>query len=272
MPRPLLLVSLCAALLAAPGATVAAADADTDGAALAAGLAADDVCTAGQTQGECSLELRQLRLQAKAQELGEQQEDEDEDDDEDGAEVAAALLAGRSARFGVDVEGEDMWTETTWNDMVDLLQGNASEEGRGWCEQQTGGTCSVFGCADSRGPTDCTNSKCLCRRGFCNKEGTCYPLTYQACARETGGTCSDGYGGGCSWWRGQTKCESSKCLCKTGGCAWKGKCYAVTDTGAKCAYNACAMSRGSTTCHKGRCLCKWGFVAVNGRCKSYFGK
>lgn len=37
------------------------------------------------------------------------------------------------------------------------------------CEVATGGTCHVFGCMESRGPTECVNGQCLCPKGFCSR-------------------------------------------------------------------------------------------------------
>jgi len=45
------------------------------------------------------------------------------------------------------------------------------------CQNNTGGTCQVFSCKSSRGPTTCSGwsggYKCLCKSGYCVKDGTC---------------------------------------------------------------------------------------------------
>lgn len=169
------------------------------------------------------------------------------------------------ASFGDNVEGQNMWTETTWGDV--LMQMQVELNGTGIPEGNCGttdtyGTCSVFNCAESRGATVCSGGKCLCESGFCAHSGFCYPKASQ-CLDDTGGSCAVL---GCKSSRGSTKCKSGKCLCKTGGCAWKGKCYPVTDTGGTCSIASCKSSRGPTTCHRGRCICQAGYVAVKGEC------
>lgn len=50
----------------------------------------------------------------------------------------------------------------------------------GWypsCTKDTGGTCSWFGCAASRGPTDCVSGHCLCKEGTCAVDGSCVSNT-----------------------------------------------------------------------------------------------
>merc|ERR1712025_733000 len=37
----------------------------------------------------------------------------------------------------------------------------------------TTGTCKVFNCHPSRGPTDCTDGKCYCKPGFCSTGEKC---------------------------------------------------------------------------------------------------
>jgi len=204
-----------------------------------AGLAEDDVCESG----DCGLELRQLRAREKAAGVSEH--------------------VHQVGEFGNDITGTDMWKETTWGDI--LLEIEASMNSSGTCEGDTFGTCSVFGCGESRGATQCKSGKCLCAEGYCAKGGACFPKAAQ-CLEDTSGTCKVT---SCASSRGETKCKSGKCLCKTGGCAWKGKCFPVTDTGGSCSLAPCRASRGPTTCHRGRCLCKEGHVAVSGRCETF---
>jgi len=60
-----------------------------------------------------------------------------------------------------------------------LTGGGAANEGR--CTRFSGGTCSVWSCYSSRGPTDCINSKCMCKQGMCAHNGKC---TYGTNAEE----------------------------------------------------------------------------------------
>mmetsp|Transcript_1166 Transcript_1166/g.2893 ORF Transcript_1166/g.2893 Transcript_1166/m.2893 type:complete len:280 (-) Transcript_1166:145-984(-) len=41
------------------------------------------------------------------------------------------------------------------------------------CGEDTGGTCWLFACNPSRGPTDCLNHGCECRSGYCDVDGSC---------------------------------------------------------------------------------------------------
>lgn len=36
------------------------------------------------------------------------------------------------------------------------------------CDKDTGGTCAIFGCKASRGPTECFSDMCLCKSGYCH--------------------------------------------------------------------------------------------------------
>lgn len=39
------------------------------------------------------------------------------------------------------------------------------------CASDTGGTCALFSCRESRGPTNCVNGKCLCQKDYCSVTG-----------------------------------------------------------------------------------------------------
>jgi len=248
MARTFLSVCLCLAL----AASVSASD---DG--ILQGLEADEVCQAGASAGDCSLELRQLRAaQMKVATEAEAQTEQTQK-----IEEAAASEEG-SKLIGPDAEGQDMWQETTWSDVIADLQINQSAEGSS-CDTETGGTCSLLSCAASRGATRCVSGACKCAPGYCAKGGSCFPSSPASCVADTGGTCSVT---SCKSSRGDTKCKAGTCLCKTGGCAWKGACFAATDTGGSCSVLPCGLSRGPTTCHRGRCLCKDKYVAVAGMC------
>jgi len=41
------------------------------------------------------------------------------------------------------------------------------------CDVVTGGTCHLQTCSSSRGPNDCIHSNCLCKEGYCAKDGVC---------------------------------------------------------------------------------------------------
>jgi len=206
------------------------------------GLAADDVCQAGDEQ--CALKLLQLRGEKASAE----------------AKAQAEEVAQASVTFGEDAEGEDMWPEQdTWDSVLSMIQANRSS---GICDSDTHGTCTIKSCARSRGGVECKNGKCLCAKGYCAQSGTCFPQT-GVCVEDSGGSCGIF---SCKKSRGETKCKSGKCLCTMGGCAWKGKCMPVTFTGGTCKLMGCASSRGITTCHKGKCLCKNGYVSIHGIC------
>mmetsp|Transcript_140994 Transcript_140994/g.351613 ORF Transcript_140994/g.351613 Transcript_140994/m.351613 type:complete len:241 (+) Transcript_140994:79-801(+) len=204
----------------------------------------EDVTSASEVcdDEDCAaLELRQLRVRVL----------------EDGGRAMPVQSEG----FGLDAVGKNMWSETTWQDVLLEVRSNTSSI----CDSDTGGSCDHFGCSSSRGAVECMSNRCVCRPGYCARNGFCYPQEGQ-CIADTGGTCSLG---ACWYTRGKTKCKSGKCLCKTGGCAWKGKCFPVTDTGVSCHHYPCAASRGPTTCHRGRCLCQQGHVAVSGSCEPW---
>jgi len=165
-----------------------------------------------------------------------------------------------------------MWERTTWQDVLEeegLIEANASTaypavaNANQDCEDDTFGSCSVFSCSESRGPTECKSHKCKCAPGHCAKNGACFAKKNN-CVLETAGTCSLL---SCASSRGDSKCKSGKCMCQLGNCAWKGKCYPDTDTGGSCSVFGCSSSRGPTVCHKGSCLCQAGYVAVQGRCE-----
>merc|ERR1712137_559553 len=80
------------------------------------------------------------------------------------------------------------------------------------CDVDTGGTCEVESCDESRGPTICVDGKCLCAHNTCNFLGYCRSGT---CAKWTLGTC---YMIGCNSDR-HAVCQDGRCLCKKGACA-----------------------------------------------------
>lgn len=188
------------------------------------GLLDDASCEA---QESCAVEFRQLRAQQH--------------------------LAGTEDQRGALLQA-------TWGDNSAQLQVNQSEG----CNIQTGSTCSMFACKESRGATLCVDDLCQCAPGFCAKDGVCFPASPEQCGLDTGVLCSSSTG--CPALLGSTVCMQGKCLCENGNCAWDGRCLVLTDTGGTCGYFHCDNSRGKTTCDKGRCLCQSGYVAVQGRC------
>ncbi|CAE8593074.1 unnamed protein product [Polarella glacialis] len=90
----------------------------------------------------------------------------------------------------------------------------------GFCDLNTGGSCSFFSCSASRGQTDCQGGYCLCKPGTCAVDGTCVQpgmVSQQYCPRLTGGTCQ--MTGICFQYRGPTQCVGGQCLCVSGYCS-----------------------------------------------------
>jgi len=117
------------------------------------------------------------------------------------------------------------------------------------CKTDSGGSCWIFSCYAWRGPTDCTDSDCVCKEGYCaNEQGVCMaspvglaetmsatmlpeivPSTVEVappaatmmaeqpqCKTDSGGSC---WIFSCYAWRGPTDCTDSDCVCKQGYCA-----------------------------------------------------
>ncbi|CAK8986034.1 unnamed protein product [Durusdinium trenchii] len=95
----------------------------------------------------------------------------------------------------------------------------------------TGGTCRIFLCSRTRGPTMCSSGKCFCRPGLCAEDGYCVPPKVmssdlgsgpdQECQVDTGGTCKFLW---CWHGRGPTNCIDGKCQCREGYCQKDGTC------------------------------------------------
>lgn len=282
-----LLALFLAAATAVPSLSADAGISDDESAAL---MVSDDACELVVGNGDCGLELRQLRARETQSTVGlhglvgskdvvvavgegappplpqlELSEGVALVSDSDVAKAQGAEEAvGEEAAYGPDAVGKNMWQETTWDDVLVEIVSDATWHASS-CNVDTNGTCGLFSCSASRGNTRCVGGKCQCQHGYCAKGGACYPDSSQ-CIEDTGGTCAITR---CRKSRGNTKCKSGMCLCKTGGCAHKGKCFPVTDTGGSCNLLPCGMSRGPTSCHRGRCLCQAGYVAVRGRCEPF---
>lgn len=103
------------------------------------------------------------------------------------------------------------------------------------CEEDTGGTCKIFGCKSWRGATSCVHGKCICKPGGCvmGNSGVCS----HKCDKYTGGTSFDTGTckgnvltgpGTCKLDRGPVNCVDGYCVCKQGYCASRGTCYPYT--------------------------------------------
>eukprot|EP00931_Biecheleriopsis_adriatica_P079528 TRINITY_DN52935_c0_g1_i1.p1 TRINITY_DN52935_c0_g1~~TRINITY_DN52935_c0_g1_i1.p1 ORF type:complete len:338 (-),score=47.84 TRINITY_DN52935_c0_g1_i1:253-1266(-) len=92
------------------------------------------------------------------------------------------------------------------------------------CETDTKGTCKITGCSSSRGKADCVKGKCICKKGYCQKSGTCYKEgsaeLYSSCSSDTGKKCSAF--ASCDKGLGKTAycgmSSSYKCKCDKGYC------------------------------------------------------
>mmetsp|Transcript_61791 Transcript_61791/g.133917 ORF Transcript_61791/g.133917 Transcript_61791/m.133917 type:complete len:243 (-) Transcript_61791:122-850(-) len=136
-----------------------------------------------------------------------------------------------------------------------------SNPGFATCLKDTLGTCSVFGCSQSRGPTECVGGKCLCAGDACAIGGTCF----DTCEKQTPGTCRIF---GCSAKRGPADCVGGQCVCKDDYCSINGVCTSVCEkrTGGSCSVMGCSSSRGQTECVHKQCLCPAGYCAEAGKC------
>lgn len=96
------------------------------------------------------------------------------------------------------------------------------------CPRATYGTCSIFGCAKSRGATTCSSGECVCQPGYCAHRGTCIPeASYDqeehSCQHNTFHTCRIH---SCASSLGEVSCDgwlsggagTYNCLCKDDHC------------------------------------------------------
>eukprot|EP00927_Polykrikos_kofoidii_P081988 TRINITY_DN8008_c0_g1_i1.p1 TRINITY_DN8008_c0_g1~~TRINITY_DN8008_c0_g1_i1.p1 ORF type:complete len:199 (+),score=20.67 TRINITY_DN8008_c0_g1_i1:66-599(+) len=120
------------------------------------------------------------------------------------------------ASSALDVTGASQLEPVNGNDTASLV----SVVDLATCRKDTAGTCAWFNCDSSRGPTNCVNSRCYCKDGFCSNAGTC--RRPDDCQHDTGGTC---YFAGCKTSRGPTSCISHECMCRAGYCAVDGVCH-----------------------------------------------
>lgn len=109
---------------------------------------------------------------------------------------------------------------------------NSGNSKGGLCPtDDTGGTCRIFLCSRTRGPTMCSGGKCYCKPGLCAEDGYCMPPRVmnsdlgssadQDCEVDTGGTCKYLW---CWHGRGPTSCIDGKCQCREGYFQKNGKC------------------------------------------------
>mmetsp|Transcript_1385 Transcript_1385/g.1864 ORF Transcript_1385/g.1864 Transcript_1385/m.1864 type:complete len:179 (+) Transcript_1385:47-583(+) len=124
----------------------------------------------------------------------------------------------------VDGREEDVRsTETAKWDSEPTAWGDTSHFGR-----FTGGTCTFFGCDQSRGPTMCHHFKCICAEGYLAFAGTCSPESEgptTALGTRTGETCRLGY---CTV--PHSTCKSGNCFCGKGFVAKDGLCKGASDS------------------------------------------
>merc|ERR1739845_173605 len=76
------------------------------------------------------------------------------------------------------------------------------------------GSCAIFGCSKSRGPTHCTLGGCYCNEGFCRYPVTTLHLQSRTCRQRAGhNTCHATrvcYNAGLM----DTTCSGGLCFCK----------------------------------------------------------
>jgi len=218
-------------------------------------------------------------------------------------------LAGVQAKSGLRIEDNDCSNKTSrrfWNDTLEVDFHKGAALIGGWtkdfppgfdryCITETGGSCKYWGCDASRGPTDCRNNVCYCKKGYCAIRGQCVDHCYtdgcqtgecrdrgwncgKECESDTGGTCQYF---GCNSVR-DSVCVEGKCLCRENYCSETGKCIGkvlparpldfdicVKDTGGTCKHMGCDSKRGATECVDGKCMCAFGYCAVGGTCVSH---
>jgi len=175
-------------------------------------LEENDECAAGEDCALSALQLRKGQMSAASSDNEVQSKEEvgassgvgasaskGEDKGSDGA------AAGAADSFKGDAEGEAAWI----NPFASGSPGQPGQSAYGgqpmqgaygsgsgyggtptahttfpashpFCADDTGGTCNIGGCSESRGQQvtcqgDMFAKKCLCHKGFCAKEGRCVP-------------------------------------------------------------------------------------------------
>eukprot|EP00928_Gymnodinium_smaydae_P054723 TRINITY_DN38454_c0_g1_i1.p1 TRINITY_DN38454_c0_g1~~TRINITY_DN38454_c0_g1_i1.p1 ORF type:complete len:309 (+),score=35.32 TRINITY_DN38454_c0_g1_i1:86-1012(+) len=90
-----------------------------------------------------------------------------------------AAVAASCAALGLCAAGLYSSAEPSRNGVVVEMNTTAlwaPEERDLSCWTNSGGTCWLFGCKASRGPTDCVSHQCRCKLGYCAaQDGSCYP-------------------------------------------------------------------------------------------------
>lgn len=142
-----------------------------------------------------------------------------------------------------------------------LLVGLASND----CADDTNGTCAMFDCHESRGPTVCKKdkglfgvSRCLCSPGYCAVDGVCHATTTTTTQTTTIMTTTS-----------KAKAVVPDKLSALPMVLAGDECG--TDTGGTCSFYGCSESRGPTKCAKEgffnyHCLCSPGYCALDGVC------
>eukprot|EP00927_Polykrikos_kofoidii_P070861 TRINITY_DN67239_c0_g1_i1.p1 TRINITY_DN67239_c0_g1~~TRINITY_DN67239_c0_g1_i1.p1 ORF type:complete len:529 (-),score=98.32 TRINITY_DN67239_c0_g1_i1:42-1628(-) len=103
-----------------------------------------------------------------------------------------------------------------------IAQAEAKAAGES-CQVGTGGTClssSGEGGCEAFGQAVCDEGKCMCKPGFCAKDGRCL----KTCVKDTGAACDNR---DCEPWT-HAECKSTRmgrrCVCPEGTCAFNGEC------------------------------------------------
>lgn len=137
-----------------------------------------------------------------------------------------------------------------------------------YCPRDTGGTCRMFGCDESRGPATCVKhkgiKKCLCDAGWCAFRGRCYPPP-EKCSPKPGHGCRRQHD--CPRAKGPMDCVNGECVCEAGWCAHEGTCYWIQGWAGRCVETngvECPRQQGLAECIDGYCVCKEGYLVARG--------
>uniref|UniRef100_A0A7S1LKV1 EGF-like domain-containing protein n=1 Tax=Alexandrium catenella TaxID=2925 RepID=A0A7S1LKV1_ALECA len=247
------------------------------GAPVEEALATDDECAAG---ADCGLEALQHRKEVK---VGVAQT-------EAPAISHEALLQAMAADGVPEEHLEEARAELAATAKLSAAEIEARSNGT--CTTWTGGTCTISSCAASRGATECSAFRCVCRSGFCEQNGVCRFNTHRATQQYAGAwgaptTGSWGMPGGSSWgapaptatagWGAAWGAPSPSAgwgapsawgTPGTVGSTSSGRA-GNRDTGGTCMLGDCDRSRGDTHCSHNtgfKCMCRKGSRVVRGRC------
>jgi len=167
------------------------------------------------------------------------------------------------------------------------------------CNMKTDGTCHIYDCHAGRGPTFCSQGRCICQAGYCSPQdlksrivngSKCLPdpRIPIGCKVDTGLVCKgEIFGKSPPKRAGPSICVITKppsvilpeftAVCQEGFCVqdttqgptcvrnkeWK----CMRSTPGTCNVLRCHASRGPTDCFAGICVCKEGYCAnKHGKC------